>query len=98
MRSVSSTSGIVVSVLSVVSAGALTACGGDGQTTAAAQTNILHSFGGETPFIVAPTALIAGNDGNFYGTALGGANEDGVVFKVTPAGVATVIYSLGESA
>jgi uncharacterized repeat protein (TIGR03803 family) len=32
-------------------------------------------------------------DGNFYGTtALGGASSEGTVFKITPAGVETVIY------
>ncbi|HKS71431.1 MAG TPA: choice-of-anchor tandem repeat GloVer-containing protein, partial [Ktedonobacterales bacterium] len=32
--------------------------------------------------------------GNFYGTTrTGGADNDGTVFKITPAGVETVIYS-----
>jgi uncharacterized repeat protein (TIGR03803 family) len=39
-------------------------------------------------------ALVQGRDGNFYGTtAVGGANGDGTVFKITPAGVLTTLYS-----
>jgi uncharacterized repeat protein (TIGR03803 family) len=41
-----------------------------------------------------PTALLQGSDGNFYGTtAYGGAADWGAVFKITPAGVGTVLYS-----
>ncbi len=43
---------------------------------------------------VNPTGLIAGSDGNYYGTtANGGSNGLGTFFKVTPAGVETVLYS-----
>ncbi len=39
-------------------------------------------------------ALVQGNDGIFYGTAGGGgAHGDGVVFKMTPAGVVTTLHS-----
>jgi uncharacterized repeat protein (TIGR03803 family) len=39
-------------------------------------------------------ALIQGTDGNFYGTAAyGGANGVGVVFRITPAGTLTTLYS-----
>jgi uncharacterized repeat protein (TIGR03803 family) len=42
----------------------------------------------------APNGLIAGSDGNYYGTtANGGANGFGTFFRVTPAGVETVLYS-----
>jgi uncharacterized repeat protein (TIGR03803 family) len=64
----------------------------------------LHSFSG--PDGANPMAeLVQGNDGNFYGTTLsGGANDDpscvfggyigcGTVFKVTPGGSFTTIYS-----
>lgn len=38
--------------------------------------------------------VIQGNDGNFYGaTSYGGAYGQGTVFRVTPAGVETVLYS-----
>jgi YVTN family beta-propeller protein/uncharacterized repeat protein (TIGR03803 family) len=45
---------------------------------------------GETPY----AGLIHGTDGNFYGTTLlGGANGAGTVFKITPGGTLTTLYS-----
>src|SRR5580700_1493862 len=42
-----------------------------------------------------PGLLAQGRDGNLYGTApLGGANNAGVVFKITPGGLAEVLYNL----
>ncbi len=42
-----------------------------------------------------PTAaLVLGSDGNFYGAApAGGANASGTVFKITPGGTPTLLYS-----
>jgi uncharacterized repeat protein (TIGR03803 family) len=38
--------------------------------------------------------LVQGTDGNYYGTAeLGGANNEGVAFKVTPTGIYTLLHS-----
>ena len=43
---------------------------------------------------ITPNALILGKDGNFYGTTLaGGKNQAGSVFRMTPAGVVTTLYS-----
>jgi len=39
------------------------------------------------------SALIQASDGNFYGTSLGGGVGWGTVFKVTPDGTVTVLYS-----
>lgn len=51
-------------------------------------TDSLHPYG----------ALLQGADGNFYGTAYsGGTNGIGTVFKLTPAGVESIVYSFGPS-
>ncbi len=43
--------------------------------------------------------LIQGSDGNFYGNIeFGGLNAVGSVFKITPGGVFTVLYSFGSVA
>ncbi len=40
------------------------------------------------------TVLVLGSDGNFYGAApAGGANASGTVFKITPSGTPTLLYS-----
>jgi uncharacterized repeat protein (TIGR03803 family) len=70
------------------------------KVTPAGVETLLHSFGGTgTGDGFAPqAALIQGTDGNFYGTTSdGGAHNFGTVFKVTPAGVESVLYSFGAS-
>jgi uncharacterized repeat protein (TIGR03803 family) len=55
--------------------------------TPAGALTLLHSFGGADG--AAPEArLLQASDGNFYGTTVlgGGANNDGAIFKMTPAG------------
>jgi uncharacterized repeat protein (TIGR03803 family) len=43
-----------------------------------------------------PSGLVQGNDGNFYGTTgYGGENNYGSVFRITPTGELTTIYSFG---
>jgi uncharacterized repeat protein (TIGR03803 family) len=45
---------------------------------------------GQTPY----AGLVLGTDGTFYGTTYqGGANKSGTVFKMTPAGALTSLYS-----
>jgi uncharacterized repeat protein (TIGR03803 family) len=69
-------------------------------TPAGAET-LLYSFGASATDGQNPTSnLIQGTDGNFYGTTeVGGAHcasdgaSCGTVFKVTPAGVETVLHS-----
>jgi uncharacterized repeat protein (TIGR03803 family) len=39
------------------------------------------------------TGLIAGSDGNFYGTSFGGAHNSGTLYKVTSAGIVTILYN-----
>ena len=57
---------------------------------------VLHAFptvangDGQTPY----AGLIQGIDGNFYGTTYdGGSSGFGTVFKVTPTGTETIVYS-----
>jgi uncharacterized repeat protein (TIGR03803 family) len=44
---------------------------------------------GEDPI----AGLLEGSDGNFYGTAENGGNNYGTVFKITPQGTLTTLYS-----
>jgi uncharacterized protein (TIGR03437 family) len=55
----------------------------------------LHAFGSTAGDGIAPaTALIQATDGNFYGTTIqGGAYNEGTVFKITPGGTLTTLYS-----
>jgi len=44
-----------------------------------------------------PNGLIQANDGNFYGTAaIGGSNNDGTIFEITPAGVETTLHAFAS--
>jgi uncharacterized repeat protein (TIGR03803 family) len=70
-----------------------------GQTPA---ESVLYSFGGNPFSLTASLAPLAGLiqalDGNFYGTASGGgAHGAGTVFKITPAGVESIVYSFGAN-
>ena len=68
---------------------------GSVSTAASATPNVLHSFqGGISDGSYPSGSLIQGSDGFFYGTSSsGGSNNSGTVFKVSTAGVVTVIYS-----
>jgi uncharacterized repeat protein (TIGR03803 family) len=65
------------------------------EITPSGTETVLHAFAksgsdGEIPY----AGLIQGGDGNFYGTTYnGGASGLGTVFKVTPSGTETVLYS-----
>jgi uncharacterized repeat protein (TIGR03803 family) len=70
---------------------------------------LLYSFGASPSDGITPLGLVAGSDGNFYGiTSTGGANSCvqtpgagnncGTVFKLTPAGVETILYNFGANA
>jgi uncharacterized repeat protein (TIGR03803 family) len=68
--------------------------------TPAGVESVLHSFAGGTTDGGQPqAALLQGSDGNFYGTtAKGGASGNGTVFKITPNGVESVLYSFAGGA
>jgi uncharacterized repeat protein (TIGR03803 family) len=66
------------------------------ELTPSGTETVLHAFpkvgssDGEIPY----AGLIQGSDGNFYGTTyFGGSSAFGAVFKVTPSGTETVLYS-----
>jgi uncharacterized repeat protein (TIGR03803 family) len=74
------------------------------RVTAAGLHTVLHNFGrapnsetGEMP----RSGLVRAADGSFYGTAaLGGPsnqNSNGVVYRITPAGVLTIVHGFSEA-
>jgi uncharacterized repeat protein (TIGR03803 family) len=82
-------------------------CGEAGSSPSSSFT-VLHSFGASSADGMVPQGLVQGTDGNFYGTTFSGgiytatytgeplnlgAVGAGTLFKITPAGVETVLYS-----
>lgn len=69
-------------------------CGVVFKVTPAGVESVLYAFAGGTTDGAVAQSLIQGSDGNFYGmTNLGGTSNNGVVFKVTPAGVESVLHA-----
>ncbi len=74
-------------------------CGTVFKITPSGSLTTLYSFctqaGTACPDGFNPDAgVVEGSDGNFYGTtSYGGANGEGTVFKLTPSGVLTTLYS-----
>lgn len=83
----------------VSSAGGAQQSGTFFKITAAGSETVLYSFGSSGKSdAVAPSSLMQASDGNFYGLAFsGGANNQGAVFKITPLGVESVLYSFGTN-
>lgn len=67
--------------------------------TASGRFTVLHSFavwanGSNTDGMAPRGGLTLGSDGNFYGaTTRGGSNDGGTLFRITPAGVLTTLYT-----
>ena len=59
--------------------------------------SLMYNFGsnpGDPNVGVAPGAIVQGRDGNIYTTSeLGGANNGGTIFQITPGGALTVLYN-----
>jgi uncharacterized repeat protein (TIGR03803 family) len=71
-------------------------CGTIFKMTPSGQETVLYTFcPNGSPCIdgAGPVDLAFGPDGNLYGTTTFGGNNYGTVFKVTPAGKETVLYS-----
>jgi uncharacterized repeat protein (TIGR03803 family) len=61
------------------------------------ETN-LHSFGYPTDGASPNAGLVQGSDGNFYGTTIrGGTSSSGTVFRISPSGSYTSLYSFAGS-
>ncbi|HXM64628.1 MAG TPA: choice-of-anchor tandem repeat GloVer-containing protein [Terriglobales bacterium] len=71
------------------------ACGTVFEITPNGTLTTLHSFAGSPSDGAEPFAnVVFGTDGSLYGTtSIGGANNAGTVFKITPGGVLTTLYS-----
>ena len=82
-------------------ASCLGGCGTVFKLTPAGAESILYlftasAFGGPQP--PSPSSLLQGTDSNFYGTTSnGGELGAGAVFRLTPAGAASVLYSFGTN-
>jgi len=70
-------------------------CGSVFKITPGGALTTLYSFDSQPGSSDEPEGgLVQGNDGDFYGTTFyGGANNDGSVFKITPSGALTTLYS-----
>ena len=68
------------------------------KVTSSGKFTLLHTFNGTTEGVPADVPPIQGPDGNFYGTTSDGGGEVfGTVYKMTPSGKLTVIYTFPGS-
>lgn len=83
---------------SVSTSGGFDSCGTVFKVTSTGTATVLHNFNSTTTDGCSPTSgLTLGSDGNFYGTTGGaGAFNGGTVFKITPSGTETLVYSFGN--
>jgi uncharacterized repeat protein (TIGR03803 family) len=66
--------------------------------TPTATETILHAFGAGADGATSVAGLVMDGSGNLYGTTeFGGTNNQGTVFKITPTGTESVLYSFGAT-
>jgi uncharacterized repeat protein (TIGR03803 family) len=67
--------------------------------TSTGQESVLYNFTGAGDGAIPDSGLVMDSQGNLYGTTLyGGAGFAGTVFKVTPTGQETILYSFLDGA
>jgi uncharacterized repeat protein (TIGR03803 family) len=75
---------------------ACVSCGVVFRIAAGTGESAVYSFTGKAGDGSLPTSLMLAADGNLYGTTeVGGQGDFGTIFRVTPAGTETVLYSFG---
>lgn len=81
-------------------------CGGGGKAflgtvfriTPDGTPTLLYTFTGQSDGSVPYAPPIEGADGNFYGTTeIGGTGHAGTIYRITPAGALTTLYSFNNS-
>ncbi len=82
------------------SGGAWTNRGTVFRITPAGNESMFYSFGSQTnDGSAVNSGLIQTGDGNFYGTTIqGGSNNIGTIFRVSPGGQETILYTFGSHA
>jgi uncharacterized repeat protein (TIGR03803 family) len=69
------------------------------KVTPAGAESAIYAFGSQMEDGAIPSSLTLGADGSFYGTTtLGGQPNEGTIFKVTPTGAETLLYSFSGGA
>lgn len=69
-------------------------CGTIFEITSTGKMTNLHNFSQTTDGCFGSDSLVQASNGNLYGTtSSGGANNAGTLFKITPAGAFTILYS-----
>ena len=67
-------------------------CGTIFEMTPAGKLTTLHTFCAKAGCPFGPVSLMQATDGNFYGTSIGGVNEQGTIFRITQRGSFTTLY------
>jgi uncharacterized protein (TIGR03437 family) len=83
----------------LVSTGSAAGCGTIFKVTTGGSLTTLYTFLGDPDAANPKASLIQATDGNFYGTGIGGGTvfpTAGTFFKMTPAGVETVLHSFAS--